>query len=584
MNPVPALGSLAGLFAVMIGAGLVVAPKPKPVGDAPQPPRKVKLAVLVVFDQMRGDFLQRWQPLFGPHGFNRLQRDGAWFTRCHYPYGVTVTGPGHASVLTGTCGNVHGIVNNDWTENGQNVYCAGSERYKLVPPAPTFPPDPTEKPSGNEKEKAPPKPKPGGTPDRLLSETVADVLKGVHGSKSKVFGVSLKDRSAILPTGKRPDGAFWFYGTFGTSTYYTERVPNWVSDFNESKVANRWFNKNWNRFRADVDYTRWSGPDDVRGEGSGVAQGIAFPHPITGGKKALSGKYYEALANSPFGNELLLEFAKTCITAEHLGADDTPDLLVVSFSSNDLIGHTWGPDSQEVLDVTLRSDAIMAELLSFLDAQVGKGQYLLGVTADHGVCPLPEWTGGARVPTGDLARFIDGHLTGKHPPLIGANGKAARWVESIQPPWVYLNERVIAASGKPRAEIAKEVAELLPKYEDTQKRKPVLRALTVTELAGTFPASDVIGNRMKRSFYPSRCGDVAVVLTPYSLPGGGTGTTHGAPFNYDTHATLLVYGPGIRGGTRTEPTTPQALASIFAEWLNVPKPKDAEFPVPETLK
>lgn len=579
MNPVPALGSLAGLFAVVIGVGLVAAPKPQPVPDAPPPAaRKVKLAVLVVFDQLRGDLIERWRPLFGPNGFARLQRDGAWFTHCHYPYGVTNTGPGHASMLTGTCGDTHGIVSNDWIEGGQPVYCAGSERYDLVPPAPKFPTEPTEKPKEKEKEKAPAKAKSVGTPERLLSETVADVLKEVHGAKSKVFGLSLKDRSAILPTGKRPDGAYWFYGTFGTSTYYSARVHPWVQSFNESKFADQWFGKEWTRFRPDVDYVRWSGPDDVRGEGAGVGQGIAFPHPMTGGKPQLGRQYYEALANSPHGNDLLLEFAKTCVTAENLGGDDVPDLLVVSFSSNDLVGHTWGPDSQEVMDITLRSDALMADFLSFLDAKVGKGNYLMGVTADHGICPLPEITGAARVPTGDLAKLIDAHLSKKYPPLVGASGKDARWVEAIQFPWVHLNDRVVKASGKSKAEIAAEAAKAL------QGHPHVARTLTAAELSGTFPASDVIGARMKRSFYPSRCGDLAIVLAPYSLPGGGTGTTHGAPFNYDTHAPLLVYGPGIRGGVRTEPTTPQALASVFAKWLNVRRPKSAEFPIPETLE
>lgn len=571
MTPLPALGSLAGLFAVVIGIGLITTPKPAPK-PAPAPQhRAVKLAVLVVFDQMRGDFLGHWHPLFGSNGFARLQRDGAWFTHCYYPYGVTNTGPGHASMLTGACADAHGIVSNEWIENGQGAYCAANERYDFVPPLP-------KPPTGSAKAA----PKRAGTPERLLSETVADVLKQAHGAKSKVFGLSLKDRSAILPTGRRPDGAFWFQdGAFRTSTYYTASVPKWVSDFNDSKAADRWFGKDWVRFRPELDYVRWSGPDDVRGEGAGTGQGVTFPHPTTGGKNAVGKEYYEAVANSPYGNDLLLEFAKACVTAEGLGADDVPDLLVVSFSSNDLIGHTWGPDSQEVLDVTLRSDALMADLLDFLDTTVGKGRYLMGVTADHGICPLPELNGAARVSTDELAQRINEHLSKRYPPLV-APEKALRWVEAIQFPWVHLNDRVVAASGRPKSEVAAEAAKAL------QGHKYVQRTLTAGELAGTLPPADVLGNRMKRSFYPARCGDLAVVLTPYSLPytppHGLTGTTHGSPFNYDAHAPLLVYGPGIRGGVRTEPTTPQALASIFAKWLNVRRPKDAAFPVPDTLE
>ncbi len=566
MRPTPALGSLAALFAAVLAVGLFTSPKP--ATPTPRAERKVKLAVLVVFDQMRGDFLERWRPLFGPNGFARLQRDGAWFTHCHYPYGVTTTGPGHASMLTGACADAHGIVDNAWIEDGHLQYCAGDPKYWFVP---------GEKPV---------KPKNAGTPEPLLSETVADVLKEVHGAKSKVFGLSFKDRSAILPTGKRADGAYWFEGdTVGTSTYYADRVHPWVERFNASKFADKWFGKDWTRFRPELDYTRWSGPDDVRGEGSGKGQGVTFPHPTTGGKPTRTATYYDAVVNSPFGNDLLLELAKACVTAERLGDDDVPDLLVISFSSNDVIGHTWGPDSHEVLDVTLRSDAVVADLLAFLDAKVGKDQYLLGITADHGVCPLPEVSkvpGAARVGTGELADFINAHLTKKFPALKPADGKDSRWVDSIIFPWVRLNERLVKASGQPLAALVEETVKALA--EDNEKR--VMRTFTRAELAGTFPESDVIANRMKRSFYPSRCGDFAVVLQPYSLPAtkGSTGTGHGTPFNYDTHVPLLVYGPGIRGGVRTEPTTPQAMASIFAQWLNVRHPKDAAFPVPKTLE
>ncbi len=402
---------------------------------------------------MRGDYLARWRPLFGPNGFARLQRDGAWFTHCHYPYATTTTGPGHASMLTGACADAHGITNNEWVENGGGpaVYCAGDPRYWFVPGA------------------KPDKPKNAGTPERLKSETVADVLKEVRGPAAKVFGLSLKDRSAILPTGRRPDGAYWFEGgAFGTSTYYRDRPHPWVEAFNASKAADRWFGTDWTRQLPELDCDRWTGSADaVDGEGSGTGQGRAFPHPTAGGK-TLGAGYYEALGRSPFGNDLLLELAKACVTAEGLGADDVPDLLVVSFSSNDLIGHAWGPDSHEVLDVTLRSDALMADLLGFLDEKVGRGRYLVGLTADHGVCPLPELSrangtapGAARVDTALMKRRVDRDLSAKFPALRSAPDKDSSWVDSIPFPWVNLNPGLVAASGRPRAEIAALAAEAL---------------------------------------------------------------------------------------------------------------------------
>ncbi len=584
MRPTVALVVFLAVIAGFLGLTLAYTgiPPAAPLVGSP----RVKLAVLVVFDQMRGDYLKTWQPLFGKDGFVRLQTDGAWFTNCHYPYGTTTTGPGHASMLSGTCADRHGIINNNWSERGGTVYCAGSARYDMVPYAP--PPEPKDG-------KRPPKEV--GNPDRLLAETVADVLKARH-PRSRVFGLSLKDRSAILPTGKHPDGAFWFTGRFSTSTYYAERLPPWVEAFNNSKIADQWFGKDWEHFRRDISYETWSGPDDAPGEGKGVevkekddpargwCQGVKFPHPNTGGRDRPTSKYYESLANSPFGNDLLLEFAKTCVTAEGLGANTVPDLLVVSFSSNDLIGHTWGPDSQEVLDVTLRSDALMADFLAFLDAKVGQGQYLLAVTADHGICPLVEASrskgrDAKRVDPAALQKELEAHLTAKFGgPSIAEGAKKPAWVESVVFPWVYFNSGVVKASGKTIPEVAKVASEFFATHPD------VARTFTRADLEAGFPAADVIGNRVRRSYYPARSGDLYVVLKEWDLPSKplDTGTTHGAPFEYDTYVPLLVYGPGIPGGVRSEAVTPQAIAAIFAKWLDVPLPNKAEFPVPATLE
>jgi predicted AlkP superfamily pyrophosphatase or phosphodiesterase len=600
-----ALLSLLAVLGGLIAVGHKRPAKAAPPADKP----RVKLAVLVVFDQMRGDFLDKWQPLFGEGGFARLQDDGAWFAACYYPYGTTTTGPGHASMLTGTCPDKHGITNNNWYDRSAaaDVYCTGSTRYQAVPAVPRAAEEPKDdKPDAKADEKkttTTARPKASGHPDRLLSETVADVLKRVHGDRAKVFGLSLKDRSAILPTGKRPDGAYWFDGRFGTSTYYADRVHPWVEAFNRSKPGDRWLGKEWTRFRPDLDYAKYSGPDDSPGEGKGISakdgktllwqQGKTFPHAT--GKDKVNKAYYDAVATSPFGNDLLLEFAKACVTAEELGRHDASDLLVVSFSSNDLVGHAWGPDSQEVLDVTLRSDALMAELLSFLDAQVGKGNYVLAVTADHGICPLPEVS---------AAKGLDAKRIDSRPLLIGAEkhlhaafgpadqpapkadakgdppkGKAA-WVESTLLPWLYLNPRFVKASGKSTAEVARSLADYLAKQDG------IAKAFTREELAAGFPESDAIGRRVARSYHPDRSGDVYVLLKPYHLFGRplDTGTGHGTPYDYDRHVPLLVYGPGIPGGRRSEPVTPQAAAAIFARFLGVPPPKDAEFPVPATLE
>jgi hypothetical protein len=554
---------------------------------------RVKLAVLVVFDQLRADYLEKWQPIFVKDGFVRLQSEGAWFTNCHYPYATTTTGPGHASMLTGTCPDRHGIINNNWFERGSksgSVYCAGSEHYKLVPYSPPPPPKDGKAPDGV------------GTPERLQAETVADVLKAVY-PRSKVFGLSLKDRSAILPTGKQPTGAFWFNSQFVTSTYYTDHLPGWVEKFNNSGIAQQWFGVPWTRLRTDVNYEKWSDLDIVPGEGKGVevkdkkdpafgwCQGVAFPHPNTGGRDKPGVEYYLSLANSPFGNDLLFEFTRQCVVSEELGQRDVPDLLVVSFSSNDLIGHTWGPDSQEVLDVTLRSDEMMAKLITFLNGKVGWGQYILAVTADHGVCPLVEVSqsrgiDARRVDPVDLQTKLEAHLAAKFGAVAGAGEaktaegkKKSGWVEEFVFPWIYFNKAAAKAAGKDVAEVAKAASEFLKANPDVE------RALTLAEIDAGFPANDAIGNRIHRSSYPGRSGDVYVLLKEWYLPSKvhETGTTHGTPYEYDTHVPLLVYGPGITGGVRKEAITPQATAAIFARWLGLRLPNKAEFPVPEMI-
>jgi len=340
------------------------------------------------------------------------------------------------------------------------------------------------------------------------------------------------------------------------------------------------FGSTWDRFRPDLDYARFSGPDDVAAEGGGTKQGRTFPHVLDGGLKAPGKDFHSAIANSPYGNELVFELAKACIHAERLGQDDTPDLLVVSFSSNDLIGHTWGPDSQEALDITLRTDALLGRLLRHLDAKVGEGRYLLGLTADHGVAPLPEVS---RMKGRDAERVSRIAVQERAAKFLQERFKSAKanWFESVVFPWFYLNPRMVQASGQSRERVAAELAGHLAEQPE------IARAFTRFE-----PPRDDLHRRMLRSFDPERCGDVGVVLRPLDLPGDRrpgdllrveTGTTHGSPYRYDTHVPLMAFGPGIPGGKREEPVTPQAMAAIFSQALRVPPPRQAEYAVPATL-
>jgi hypothetical protein len=533
--------------------------------DAPRP----KLAVLLVFDQFRGDYLQRWDDQLTEGGFHRLEHDGAWFQNCHYPYADTVTSAGHSSLATGCSPDKHGIILNDWydRETSEPVYCATSPRYQQVPPS--------KKADGT-------KGNGSGSPERLLAPTFGDALKAATDGKAKVVALSLKDRASVLPGGRRPDACYWFdvnSGNFVTSTYYRDAVHPWVADLNKERLADKWFGKDWTRFRGDLDYEKLSGPDDVVGEGKGIGQGRTFPHPMDGGKKQIGKEYYDALYNSPFGNELLLTLAKKAIDVEQLGKHDVPDLLTLSFSCNDPIGHCWGPDSQEVLDVTLRSDRIVKELLDYLDEKVGKGNYVLIMSADHGVCPIPEVAksqgkDAGRARGDEVKKAAAAFLREK----FGDKDEKAVVIDALLDEEFYINRAWVKANKLDQHEVEDALAGWVKKQPWAQT------AYTQTELSGEITSDDEIGRRVKKSFYAGRSGDVLAVVKPYYLLGGYlTGTGHGTPHPYDTYVPLLAMGPGIKSGVRKDAVTPQAGVAILSRSLGIKPPAAAEAPVPEKL-
>lgn len=555
-------------FSHVLALAFVALARPAAAADSARP----KLVVLVYFDQLRGDYLSRWQTAFGEGGFRRLTAEGAWFTNCHYPYAYTVTAAGHASVAAGCPPQAHGVFGNDWYERaeGKAVNCVGSDRHEQVPPKTAADPDEDDKKAG----------KGGVSPERLLKPTIADALKDATGGKSKVVSLSMKNRGATLPAGRRPDAVYWMdggTGQFVTSTYYRDAVHPWVAEYNATKPADRWRGKVWERLRPDLDYDRLSGPDDVAGESKGApGQGRTFPHPFEPADPKTKSAYYSAVYTSPFGNDVLLGLAEQAIDAEGLGADDVPDLLSLSFSSNDAVGHAWGPDSHEVLDVTLRSDLIVKRLLDVLDAKVGKGRYVLALTADHGICPLAEVS---RAKGRDAARVQPATAAKVEAFLAETFGKGtAKWVEAVSGPWVYLNAKAVAAAGLRRSGVEAALAAWLVKQAGVQA------AYTRTQLTAGVPADDAVGAAVARSFYPARSGDVYVLLRPYHLPSAalGTGTTHGAPWEYDTHVPLVVYGAGVKPGVREARVTPLATAAILAAAAGVPAPAAAE-PVPDGL-
>jgi predicted AlkP superfamily pyrophosphatase or phosphodiesterase len=532
-----------------------------------------KLVVLVVFDQFRGDYLERFRPLYGEGGFKRLMTEGTYFTNCHYPYSYTLTAPGHTSLSTGANPARHGIVANDWYDR------TDGDVTSVSPPPDLF--------------------RKGEGPYRRHAQTIGDALLEFLTGRSRVFSISIKDRAAIMMAALRAQCVYWFdytTGEFTTSAYYREEPHKWVTEFNGKKLPDAYLGKNWDKLRTDIDYAKYSSPDDFFGEGIGYGQGQVFPHPFPLGKtKFPMVNYWSAVENSPMGNDLLLAFAETLIREEKLGQTDNVDYLSMSFSSNDLVGHCWGPDSQEVMDITLRSDLVMKKLLDLLDAKVGKGKYVIAMSADHGVCPLPETTAkkgieAERVPPELLTTMAEDFL---HKTFLPAGAEKEPWllVPRKSNAWVYLSRETLKSLKLEKPKVERALAD----WFATQPG--IATAYAGSDLmAGTPPEKSTETYRKfyenaRRSYDPEGTGDVMVILKPYNLFSppllsknpekiAAYRTTHGTPHDYDTHVPLLVMGPGVRAQVDGPPAVPQSVAAILTGLLRVPAPRQAEYAVP----
>jgi hypothetical protein len=568
-------------------------PKPAP-GEPPGPPTPApatqlpKLVVLVVFDQMRGDYMSRWAELYGPDGFERMKKEGIWFSECYVPYACTSTGPGHASLSTGAPPSVHGIVENEWFDRklGSRVYCCQPSRpFDLIPPVPAELGKPS-RGSGS-----------GYSPERFLAQTVGESLQEATKGKGRVFSLSIKDRTAVLMGGQKPNGVYCFDtrdGQFHTGAFYGRDAAHaWVTEFNSTKPADAWFTEKWEKLKPDIDYAKFSGPDDVEAEAPGVnGQGRTFPHPFKGKLDAPAKPYYDAVELSPAGNELLFGLVKKCVTGEKLGRGDASDLLCVSFSSTDIVGHFFGPDSQEVMDITLRADKLVGELLHFLDTEVGKDRYTLVLAADHGVCPLPElasskqkYPAAARVLTSPKNEVLDG-LEAALTAMYGATGDApTRWLKARDAdanevwPWVYLDYDAIEARKLKVEDVAGAARDWLA------GRGYVETAFTRKELEDKAAPDQPFKRAAVLAYRADRCGDVLVIpkagvlITPYK-----GGTSHSTPHPYDAHIPFFVYGAGVPAlGQRKEKVSSLSVAPTLAWALGVPAPKHAAVLPPEAL-
>ncbi|WAC73843.1 alkaline phosphatase family protein [Roseateles sp. SL47] len=484
----------------------------RPSAGSPRPPR------LVVFMAVDGLPLRQvlgYRDQLQPDGFRRFLDQGAWFSNAYYGHGYTVTAAGHSIMLSGAYPQRSGIIGNEWRnpKTGEVVYNTEDTRYHYIDHATD--------------------PHAGTSPSNYKAETVGDVLRTAQPA-SKVIGISGKDRGAILPAGHK--GTAYMYmssdGQFASTTYYMSSHPAWVQAFNQARPADQFFHKSWSLLLPEAAYAR-SAPDGQPWQ-SDAGNGNRLPA-VMGEKLDKPGpKYYAGLLPSPFGDELTLAFARAAIEGEQLGADDQTDILTVSLSSHDYVNHAFGPESRLSQDHLLHLDRYLQSFFQYLDARVGRDNYVLMLTADHGFMDTPEW---ARRQGRDAGRVAPAQVIATLNRGLSERFGDGRWVTHFSATGLLFDEKLIQSKGLKSDDVyaaAKALAEQIPGIQ---------AAFTRAQLAGDDTATPYLA-QMRRSWHPDVAAPLQLVPRQgYMFSSRPTGTTHGSPYEYDSHVPLLTWGP-----------------------------------------
>ena len=503
-----------------------------------------KLIVGIVVDQMRNDYIYRYWERYGNGGFKRLVNEGYYFRNCHYNYIPTYTGPGHCSIYTGTTPRAHGIIANEWfvKTQGKETYCVLDSAVKTI--------------GSNSK---------AGqmSPQHQKSSTIGDEMKISSNGKAKVFAVALKDRSAILPAGHAADGAFWFddaSGNFISSSWYMQELPGWLKVFNDKKLPAKYLQQDWNTLAYPEGYTN-SLPDNNPYEG--VHNGKDKPtFPYSYKQQVESGKW-SIIKSTPYGNSLTKDLAIECLKSENLGKDAITDLLSISFSSPDIIAHTYGPRAMEVEDVYLRLDKDLEELLKSIDQLVGTGQYVVFLTADHGGADVPKHLMDNKIPAGYLSESKLFELTNSY--LEKTYGEKGL-ISSLSNEQIFLNEKKIAERKLDISVIETDLCKFLVGINGVAEAYP----------SGVMKFSNFDNNDLRsllqNGYNHKMSGNVCIVLNPAWMDYAEKGTTHGAGYNYDTHVPLIFFGKGIAKGETHSYTGITQIAPTICELIKINQP------------
>ena len=481
--------------------------------------KKPKLVLAIAIDQFRFDYLNRWHSLY-TGAFANFYKNAAIFTNAHHEHFPTVTAIGHSTFLSGATPSISGIVNNSWYDRttGKTVTSVSDETTQLLGAA------------GK-----------GSSPHRLLASTIGDELK-MAGKKCKVIGVSIKDRSAILPAGHAADGAYWFdggTGNFVSSTWYFPELPGWVKEFNSKRTADQYLNADWKALDSDTVFKKMPGTADA--------------------------KFYGGLEAAPFGNDLIEAFAEQAIASEQLGTHQDTDVLAVSFSANDYVGHAVGPDDPMVRDISLRTDKLIEKFLDYVYSKVGKDNVLIVLTADHGVAPTPEVNRARHMPGG---RFSESELFSTITTVLTAKYGEGKWIVGNAGPVPYFNRDLMKEKNLNEADVQRTAA-------DAVRAIPhIFRVFTREQLLTGLMPEDRFSQRVRNGFYPTRSGDLVVIPEAYWIfeP---RGASHGTAFNYDTHVPVIFMGPNIVPGRYDGQVAVNDIAPTLAAILEIEIPSGA---------
>jgi predicted AlkP superfamily pyrophosphatase or phosphodiesterase len=504
-----------------------------------------KLVVGIVVDQMRWDYLYRFYDLYKANGgFKRFLSEGYTCDNTFVPYLPTVTACGHTCVYTGSVPAIHGITGNNWFDNNlqKAIYCVEDKTVQTVGSS-----------SVTEGQMS---------PNNVFVTTVTDELRLATNFRSKVIGISMKDRGAIIPAGHAANAAYWYdakSGNFISSTYYMKDLPDWMKNFNGKKLVDSFYAKNWNLFLPKDVYAKYCDTDDNAYESKPFGKdALTMPYDL----KQYQGKDYSKIASTPFANNLLLELAKANISAEQLGNHDVTDFLALSFSSPDYVGHSFGPNSWEQLDTYVRLDETIGQLFDYLDKTIGKNQYTVFLTADHAGAHIPEFLQKHNIPGG---RWDDGDIKKELNEHLKKTFGQTNIINAVMEHDIYLNHLLIDSSNMNEAAIQKSITQYLIKKDIVLN---VVDKQKATEAA--IPAK--IREMVVNGYNPQRSGDLQIIMKTGVMDAGKTGMSHGVWNPYDSHIPLVFYGWGIKHGSTSRETYMTDISPTIASLLHIQMP------------